>query len=318
LVDMILARVPPWVTTGQTRRLTLGLALDLLAVADGAKGDNEMTALLASCYSRTLPSGCSWQLPDRLAKIRGQWEIYLRNEMLSLAWEAIFKAALEAIDGVRGISSIREAAAWCVEQPDFVDALATFGHLSFDEAVMKERHSLPSVAEYQDPQHELALWQGLPKSEGSDTIARAMRMFVVLVARHGTPSGCYAPFRLPAGALADYPLTLNALGKSAAGPWRGLGARDWLGTLVASALSAHQRVAIRKLGQSGDDTLMFRIGDNGIIVERRLEEVVETQPRLAQAFQILRDLGLTAPSGSGRLPRPTAQGRAALEEIRNG
>jgi hypothetical protein len=62
----------------------------------------------------------------------------------------------------------------------------------------------------------------------------------------------------------------------------GASLRHWLGTLVASALSAHQRVAIRKLGQSGDDTLMFRVGDDGIFVERRLEDVVETQPRLTQ------------------------------------
>ena len=37
LVDMVLARVSPWATTGQSRRLTLGLALDLLEAADGAR-----------------------------------------------------------------------------------------------------------------------------------------------------------------------------------------------------------------------------------------------------------------------------------------
>jgi hypothetical protein len=318
LVDMILARVPPWITTTQTRRLTLGLALDFLARADGAEEDDEAIAFLAACYGRALRSAHSWHLPDRLAEIRGHWGLYLRNEMLSLAWEAIFKVALEAVDGQRGISNIRQAAAWCVQQPEFVEALAIFGHPSFDEAVTKERRTLPPLAAYQDPQHELALWRGLTDNDGSELIASAMRMFVVLVARHGVPFECYAPFHLPARALVDYPLTLDTLGKSAAGPWREVGAREWLATLIGSALSAHQRVAIRKLGQSGDDTLMFRIGDDGLFVERHLDEVVETQPRLTQAFQILRDLGLTAPFGPGRLPRPTGQGLAALDEIRNG
>jgi len=63
---------------------------------------------------------------------------------------------------------------------------------------------------------------------------------------------------------------------------------------------------------------MFRIGEHGFFVERTLERIVETQPRLEQGFQILRDLGLSEPSGAGRLPRSTDRGRAALEEIRNG
>ena len=143
--------------------------------------------------------GKYWQLPDGLAKIRAQWELYLRNEMLSLAWEAIFKAGLEAIDGVRGIFGIREAAAWCVEQSAFMDAMDTFGCPSFDDAVAHEEISLPTVAEFQDCRHELALWQSLTKSEGSVSIAQTMRMFACLVARHGAQSGCYAPFHLTSG-----------------------------------------------------------------------------------------------------------------------
>lgn len=316
LADMFLARDPRWIAGGQNRRATLGLALDLLAEARGAQGDDAAAAFLAACYTSALPTGAPWQPSAHLADIRTCWGLYLRNEMLSLAWEAIFKAALEAIDGIRGIPSIRAAASRCVDHPHFAEALGTLGYATFDGAVESEASSLPPLTELCHPRHELALWRELPEVEGAESVAAALRMLAGLIARHGRPTRCYAPFRLPNGALADYPLTLDTLGRAAVGPWRGLGARDWAHALVASALSAHQRVAIRKLGQSGDDTLMFRIGEDGLFVERRMEEVVETQPRLTQAFQILRDLGLTVPSGPGLLAQPTARGLAALEEIR--
>jgi hypothetical protein len=57
---------------------------------------------------------------------------------------------------------------------------------------------------------------------------------------------------------------------------------------------------------------MFRANDAGFFVHRRQERVVETQPRLMQAFQILRDLGL-ADFNEGRVPTLTARGVAQLQ-----
>ncbi len=68
------------------------------------------------------------------------------------------------------------------------------------------------------------------------------------------------------------------------------------------------------MGQSGEDTLMFRSGDLGFFVHRELERIVETQPRLRQALQILRDLGLTVWEPQ-RLPRLTSLGEALLQEL---
>jgi hypothetical protein len=100
----------------------------------------------------------------------------------------------------------------------------------------------------------------------------------------------------------------------AATRWAGLAADDWFKILVSDVLVTHQRIAIRKMGQSGEDTLMFRSGDLGFFVHRDLERIVETQPRLRQAFQILRDLGLTAYEAE-HLPRVTELGDHALLEL---
>ena len=318
LADMFLGRISPSTPTQIKRRLSLGLALDFLAGANGAESDDETIGFLCACYSGTLPTQRSWELPPPFGEVRAQWALYLRNEMLSLAWQAVFKATLEKLDGVRGIADIRSAAVWCVEQPEFEAAIAKFGHASFDEAVKAELRSLPQLTEEQHPQHELALWRKLLASEAAELLAAAMRMLAVLIARHGETADHYAPLRLSKTVLVDYPLTLNTLGESAKGPWRGPSTEHWLRMLIATALSTHQRVAIRKWGQSHDDTLMFRIGENGLFVERLPERLAQTQPRLGQAFQILRDLGLTLVKTSDHLPALSASGQAALDDIRHG
>jgi hypothetical protein len=110
-------------------------------------------------------------------------------------------------------------------------------------------------------------------------------------------------------------LTLDSLNRLARGRWRGLSCQQWMKSLLVEVLCAHQRVAIRKLGEAGEDTLMFRISEAGISVHRQLDGVVETQPRLRQALQMLLDLGLTQ-SQPGALPMLTELGIETLFGLR--
>jgi len=57
LTDLFLARDPRFAAAGVSRRLTLGLALDFLARADGAEGEDEPTEFLSACYGAALPNG---------------------------------------------------------------------------------------------------------------------------------------------------------------------------------------------------------------------------------------------------------------------
>ena len=111
---------------------------------------------------------------------------------------------------------------------------------------------------------------------------------------------------MPPGSLSGYPLTLNSLRLHAQDSWARLSADKWLQALVCEVLVTHQRIAIRRMGQSGEDTLMFRSGDLGFFVHREMERIVETQPRLRQALQILRsrtdDLG-RQPAAKAYVPR---------------
>lgn len=318
LVDIILARVEPWGASGRPRRQSLALALDFLAKSGCAETQGEAKSFLSACYSRTLPGGQAWNLAGALATTRDLWATYARNEMLNLAWEAVFSATLDAVGRQRGIAGIREAATWCVAQPAFLKAVAELGPPGFAGAVAADGVGMPALADFRHPDHELVLWRAIAQGNGAAVLLPAMRMLIRLVARHGMSTRNYRPFQLAPADLLDYPLTLDTLARAAAGPWHGLGIAEWLAALIATALSVHQRVAIRKLGQSGDDTLMFRLGEDGLIVERGLEEIAETQPRLNQAFQLLRDLGLAVPAGKERLLQPTAAGNAILEECQHG
>jgi hypothetical protein len=60
---------------------------------------------------------------------------------------------------------------------------------------------------------------------------------------------------------------------------------------------------------------MFRISEVGMSVHRQLDRVVETQPRLQQALQMLLDLGLTR-SQPGTLPILTDLGVETLTGLR--
>jgi DNA-binding transcriptional ArsR family regulator len=124
----------------------------------------------------------------------------------------------------------------------------------------------------------------------------------------------YRELDLPPGSLSGYPLNLNSLRSLAEKSWARLDANAWLEALVSEVLVTHQRIAIRKMGQSGEDTLMFRSSDLGYFVHREMKRIVKTQPRLRQALQILRDLGLTT-SEAGHLPRLTPLGLSILEEM---
>ena len=123
----------------------------------------------------------------------------------------------------------------------------------------------------------------------------------------GRSKGVYHEVEVSPEALSGYPLNLETLGDQVL-RWSGLSAEAWMRSLLIEVLSAHQRVAIRKLGQSGEDTLMFRTGEGGLFVDRLIERIPETQPRIQQALQIIRDLGLCERNVPGFLPRLTRRG----------
>jgi len=295
---------------GVARASSFALVLDYLKQRNGAPTDDQVKDFLAGCYTETLPEGL-WATPERLLKARRGWALYARNEMLSLAWSTLFKNALDALDGhPKPFANINALAAWIVTTPAFQNRPAA----AFDDLVTADIANAPPLDAVAHPDHEVAMWRTL-LAANAPSPGEAARLLVRLYCRwRDEPTDAYRELNLPPGTLSGYPLTLNSLRGMATTRWPGLAADVWFQVLVSDVLLTHQRIAIRKMGQSGEDTLMFRSGDLGFFVHRELEGVVETQPRLRQAFQILRDLGLTTHE-TEHLPRTTALGDQALQEL---
>lgn len=296
--------------SGNARASTFALLLDFFSHQGGAPSADPVKDFLSACYAGVFPQA-PWEPPERLRQVRRGWALYARNEMLSLAWSALFKNALDALDGhPKPFASIDALAAWIIATPAFADR----PDLPFDDLVSADAANAPSLDAIGHAGHELAIWRRLLAGRPPSP-AEAARLLVRLYSRWRDERGdAYRELKLPLGALSGYPLTLNSLQAMAETQWAGLSADDWFRGLVREVLVTHQRIAIRKMGQSGEDTLMFRSGDLGFFVHRELEAIVETQPRLRQAFQILRDLGLTSQEVD-HLPRLTALGELALQEL---
>jgi len=295
---------------GTARASSLALVLDYLMRRNGAPTGDSIKEFLASCYAGALPDGL-WATPERLLEARHGWALYARNEMLSLAWSALFKNSLDALDGQpKPFANIDALAAWLVTTPAFQDRPVA----AFDDLVAADITNAPALDDIAHPDHELVMWRTL-LAANPPSPAEAARLLVRLYCRwRDEPSDVYRELHLPLGTLAGYPLTLNSLRTMATVRWSGLVADDWFKVMVSDVLVTHQRIAIRKMGQSGEDTLMFRFGDLGFFVHRDLEQIVETQPRLRQAFQILRDVGLTT-NETEHLPRLTGLGDQMLQEL---
>lgn len=295
---------------GVARKTTFRLLMEFLQIGAGAPSTDPVKDFLGSCYAEAIGSE-RWVVPETLAAARSKWALYARNEMMSLAWYTFFKLALDELDGQpKPFHDVRHFADWLLSQPSF--AFPTTH--DFDSMLETDRLAAPDVSLLSAPDHELALWRRIT-NERLPPVEAACKMLVRLVARWGDEVDCYASLALHQGTLAPYPLTLDSLNLLARGRWRGLSCQQWMRSLLIEVLCAHQRVAIRKLGEAGEDTLMFRISEAGMSVHRQLDGVVETQPRLRQALQMLLDLGLTQ-SKTGALPRLTGLGEETLIGLR--
>jgi hypothetical protein len=262
---------------------------------------------LHACYAGCLPNG-AWDLDQAHEEARASWALYARNEMLSLAWISIFKLCLDALE--EAPVRVRDVDALC-EALLSREGLAWRPSAAFDVLVAQDIAGAPPIDDITHPEHEFALWRALANSR-SPSLADAVRLIVRLVSRFGDENGSYTRAGVPATVLSPYPLTLDTLNDMARRRWRGLDARSWLKALMVEGFVTHQRVAIRKMGQSNEDTLMVRANDLGYFVHRPQEVVVATQPRLRQVMQILRDLDFLAFQPEG-LPIVTRRGLTLLE-----
>ncbi len=313
---------------GQERRQTLTLLLDLVACIEdlSGHGNREISNewLFRTCsYTGALPGGKTWTVPSLLDPIRQGWMIYQQNELLSIALQGIFWAALKELEDQGGLVEGRQAFGDWFVSSFAEEALGNKRGETFAAAVDSARKRIPKLADWVEESHEIqlawALFENAHPSADAKVRARVVRLgmeiLLALAARSENGADPYGGFVSPSE-LADYPINLFTFDESSRGIWREMRLADLLGWLAIEwGLDVHFRVALRKLRGESKDTFRIRPTDDGLeVIEAPLPEF--SNPRLRQAYHILCDLGAMERDPESGLLSLTDLGRSLLEECR--
>jgi len=305
------------------RRRSLQSILFLAAEMSAAGGVLSEATFRAVTYTGHLPEGDRWTLPERLEGNRERWAVYSRNELLSVAMQGLFFALLDAYDeSALTFQTVRQLVAWAMSTPEVRGALEVLdGGRSFAELVGIAEGTLPALADWQNPLHEISLAEAVVQhgsarhaAGGREVIfLDSCRLLVALAARALGSVEAYGTIEFEADYFRNYPINLRSFQHHCATTWATMPMREVLAWLLHHwGVELHLRVALRKLRGQSQSTFRIRPSDQGL-------EVIEspspahTRPRFRQAVMILKDLGLLVAGSSGDLS--PAERSAALMEL---
>jgi hypothetical protein len=324
LMDLFLARSERYAGEGAPqRRASLALVLDLVA-RDWSSDDLDLEgAFRGACYTGALPGGDPWIVAPGLRTAQRAWGIYQRNELLSVALQGLFWALLRVVENEHGgrIQASTEGgriAADLLQQtrgPEILERTVA-------DVVAQRKGDLPALYAWSEETHEVQRAWSLVARAGSreweadaaaGAASEAIDIMLALLARasEGHP---YADFDVDPSYFASNDIHLLSFRHHAEATWPTWTVRrwvEWLGTRWG--IQRHLNVALRKLRAETRDTFRIRPLD-GELVLVEIPQPVFTSPRLARAFQILRDLGLLDRGEAGW--SVTASGAEELEVCR--
>jgi hypothetical protein len=314
LLDLFFARSEAYKSPeAGNRRSTLVLLLDLLSRTSAIPGYSVENVFRAAAYTGYLPNQTKWDVPAPLATAQRGWGTYQRNELFSLALQALFSATLGCIEH-RYHGRLRTAA-------DAADVAAGLlprkGRKRLVADIVSELKSiLPPLDAWQDERHEMQRgWRILGTKIDNDNLPALLhesaQVLLSILAR-GVDTSPYSDFEFDPDYFAPQELHLLSFGRAWDSTWSKMTVEEWVRWLaVRWGIQRHLGVALRKLRGEHRDTFRIRPLEQ----ELRVVEIprpAATTPRLGNALQILRDLNLTKPD-EANWPHLTPSGRVELE-----
>ncbi len=303
LLDLFLARSESFKRDGGlVRRASLGLMLDLASRDTNVPEFAFERILRGAAYSGTLSDGSHWQVAPVFQRAQRGWGTYQRNELLSLAVQGLFAAVLRAIERDHGGRILRTADAADVAV-GLVSSLAEKLALPLGDVVAQVRQDQPSLANWLNPEHELERgWRlqnlSLDDDQLEDVASESIAILLALLAR-GVEEYPYGDFELDPEYFDPHEVHLLSLRQVSRSEWKDMNLETWVRWLAIHwGIARHLRVALRKLRGERRDTFRIRpLEDELRVVEAPAPTY--TVPRISQALQILRDLGLTDSNDEG-------------------
>lgn len=321
LIDIFFDTGNRYSEEGIQRRRSLGL-IQQLAEALPDEWDLTDEVFRGCAYSATLPTGEAWEIPDALQSTQAHWAVYVRNDLMSVAFQTIFAICLQELQPQsaaqrRVFHSVEAFADWFAGSATVAGVLSDLGAGSFADLVASSRANAPAVTDWTNDAHEIQLgWQLIggwqPGVDIAPLLSHSLSLLAMLVARDETGQQPYSGLAITLEALRDYPINLISF-RSRCADWQTMPLEHVVADLVVWCLDTHLRVALRKLRQSNRSTFHLRPSERGLeVVGDSVPPPSSTTPRFRQAVQILRDLGMLARDDS-RMIRLTASGRTQME-----
>jgi hypothetical protein len=281
--------------------LILHLAEQLAADNSPALSSRDLVDLFRACtYSTSLASGAPWRIPSALTRNHDGWRTYATNELLSIAVQGFFWAGLSELF-IQGL--VLETSEDYGEWFTSVFAKSALGNTldeEFSDAVLRFKDTLPSLTAWNNEHHEVQLGWKLndlrrrfdPVSITSEVLKTATELFISLAARTESADSAYVGFVQTRNYLDFYPINLDSFSQNGRTIWSTMSVGKVLAWLAKEwGICAHFRVALRKLRYESRDTFKIKPTERGLeVVEAPLPGF--SNPRLTQAIQILRDLGM--------------------------
>jgi hypothetical protein len=298
LIDIYFDTYRSYGEEGSERRRSLALIQQL--VHSLPEGHDLSEALFRACsYSGTLPNTDPWIVPETLHSTLAHWAIYVRNDLLSVAFQSVFALSLRELQPqamTRKFHSIESFATSFSATPEVAAVLNKFQVASFDELLKSISREAPSREAWEAEGHEIQiakkLLEGLNHGESAVALVDCvLRLLVMLVMRDDPSQQPYGKLAMSPDALSDYPINLESFRQRVA-RWGDMPVAEMFADLVTWCLNTHLRVALRKLRQTGRSSFHLRPSEYGLeVVGVEIPLPTHTTPRFWRAVQILRDIG---------------------------
>jgi len=322
LTDLLFERAGINEAGGQ-RRLTLALALAMVDAASTSQSDPvTLDDFQKAAYGRSFGSGRRWEISPHLESTARAWALYVRNDLLSIAAQAVFAVGLKQLDepGLQ-MRTGREFEEWVASSAVVKRTARQFKAKSFGEALRAFQKTLAPVDEWDAPMHEWSFSRSVldaftrrPDAHSDSVVlADSLRLIMALTART-TTEDAYAASPFARGFLDSYPINLHTFARLASSEWPKLSIPHLLGWLMNRwGVETHLSVALRKLRNNPQATFRVRPTEAGLRAVPDIPPPTRTNPRMKQGLQMLRDLDAITETNDGS--RLTDFGKRMLREV---
>ena len=328
LLDLFFDRTSKYGPTGEQRAKSLALILDLADnLSEKGRQDLTVDIFRSAIYTGYLPNKKRWKIPATLDETRLRWFFYQRNEFLSIAIQGIFSVTLDMVkqNGITPLNS-RTCARWLCETDEASRVLKPYRRLTLAQIVAKTRKQLARLSDWTHKTHELHLGRSILEGyhfigndihihDHAEMLQHSLQLMIMLMSRNKAADTPYGDLVFPSGFVEDHPINLESLQGMEVNTWLGFtagGLLEWL--CVHWGIDAHLRVALRKLRSDSRPTFQIQPTETGLRATG-VPPPARTNPRIAQAIQILIDIGALRRSDENANLTLTDLGRKLRGEI---